>query len=236
MSTADQKSILIQSSTSNPPQLTVTEKVSGISVDAILPLIYVLLLCIVTLWILIKLHKKLIILIEFLVSVPIYKRGIIVAIGVVSTITTPLAPKNIYYLPFILGYVVTFAFNEFASKKDIEKAKDPLEKDISEKEKLIESFRKVIEDKKNAFHSIIYSKISNCHRVRGKNDSEQLKNILKNIENLQDIILAEKTFMETPDEALRRLDNSTSGNPDLASQTMVNVNANDEAGRESKRG
>ncbi|EMW50442.1 hypothetical protein EC2864350_1242 [Escherichia coli 2864350] len=46
---------------------------------------------------------------------------------------------------------------------------------------------------------------------------------------LQDIIFAEKTFTETPDEAIRRYENSVSGDVDMAAQTMFGDSRSEQA-------
>lgn len=168
-----------------------------------------------------KLHNRMIKALEFIVSVAWYKRLTVFFIGVLSTYISTQVPQPLFSIPIIVGYITTFAFNEFSLKKDIEKSKNPLEEEISKKEKEIELFRRIIEEKKNTFNIIVIKRINSCLRVKGKTDSEILKKITQKVEELQDIILAEKTFMETPDEALRRYNNSTSGDSILASQTLV---------------
>ncbi|MBH2662520.1 hypothetical protein I5P64_05705 [Serratia ureilytica] len=194
--------------------------------DAIIFYVILFVAVIIIAWLLIKFHKAIILLLENLVSFPVYKRSVALVIGVISTLVTSILEPKYYYIPILLGYILTFAFNEFSTKKDIEKAKSPLEQKISDLERSITLFRTIIEEKKNNFHSIVLIRLSNCLRVNGKNDGELLQGIKKNIEDLQDIILAEKTFMETPDEAFRRYDNSKSGDTGLASQTMIGTNNN----------
>jgi len=168
-----------------------------------------------------KIHDRAIKTLEFIVSVPLYKRTTVFLIGLLSAYVTSKIASNIYYIPITVGYISTFAFNEFASKKDIEKATKPLNEKIAEKDTSIDKLRIIIEEKKNNFYTLIFSRVSGCLRVKGRDDSELLRKTRQKIEELQDIILAEKTFMETPDEALRRFDNSTSGDTGLTSQTMV---------------
>jgi len=183
--------------------------------------IFIFVSLIVLVLIILSLHNRIAKLIEFIASVPIYKRVAVFFIGATATYFSSNADKKVLYIPIILGYISTFAFNEYCSKKDIEKAISPLQDEIEEKEKCIDAFRRVIEEKKNIFRNIVVVRINNCLRVRGKTDTELLQKIRKNIEELQDIIVAEKTFFETPDEALRRVNNLISGDSGLALQTMV---------------
>ena len=193
--------------------------VSGVFISIVLFLIAITLLCFISI-----IHERALKILGFIVSVPLYKRATVFFIGLATTLATFYSPSNFYYIPITIGYISTFAFNEFASKKDIEKATAPLNEIILEKERSIEKLRIIIEEKKNSFYELVFPRIRDCLRVKGRNDSELLKKTKQKIEDLQDIILAQKIFMESPDEALRRFDNSTSDDSGLTSQIMVYSN------------
>jgi len=199
----------------SPVNAPLVETTSSIFVVLGIFFIVVLVLCALQ-----KIHGTITKLLEFIVSVPWYKRTVLIVIGFISTYVTTKVSATYFSLPIILGYVTTFAFNEFSSKKDIEKAKSPLENKIKDKEKIIISFRRIIEDKKNTFQEIIINRINICVRITGKNDTDTLRKLKQKIGELQDIIFAEKTFIETPDEAIRRYENSVSGDIGMAAQTL----------------
>ncbi|HCN6363601.1 TPA: hypothetical protein N6028_003802, partial [Escherichia coli] len=121
----------------------VTEVASSFAAILIIVVIVVLILCLLQ-----KMHVAITRFFEFIISVPWYKRTVLIVIGAISTYLTTKVPTSYSFLPIIIGYITTFAFNEFASKKDIEKAKAPLEEDIIGKEKTIVLFRRIIEEKK----------------------------------------------------------------------------------------
>ncbi|EPU9771276.1 hypothetical protein ACV0ZW_001998 [Escherichia coli] len=104
-----------------------------------------------------------------------------------------------------------------------------MKRDIIGKEKTIVLFRRIIEEKKNIFQEIIINRINACVRITGKNDSDTLRKLKIKICELQDIIFAEKTFTETPDEAIRRYENSVSGDVDMAAQTMFGDSRSEQA-------
>ena len=202
----------------------VTEVASSFAAILIIVVIVVLILCLLQ-----KMHVAITRFFEFIISVPWYKRTVLIVIGAISTYLTTKVPTSYSFLPIIIGYITTFAFNEFASKKDIEKAKATLEEDIIGKEKTIVLFRRIIEEKKNIFQEIIINRINACVRITGKNDSDTLRKLKIKICELQDIIFAEKTFTETPDEAIRRYENSVSGDVDMAAQTMFGDSRSEQA-------
>jgi len=220
--TSEQKNSAILRSIDQSPKVAIAEKnISHITVADDYIILISIIAVVIAIALIIFMHNKIVKLLNFIVSIPLYKRITVFLIGGSSTIFTSRVEPAYYFIPLVLGYIITFAFNEFSLKKDLEKATEPLKKEIKDKEKSIEAFRKIIEEKKNTFQSLILTKIHICLRVKGRDDSDSLRKTQKKIGDLYDIILAEKTFMETPDEALRRFDNSTSGNPDLASQTMI---------------
>lgn len=204
--------------------LSATEVGSSVAAILIIVVIVVLILCLLQ-----KMHVAITRFFEFIISVPWYKRTVLILIGAISTYLTTKVPTSFSSFPIIIGYITTFAFNEFASKKDIEKAKAPLEEDIIGKEKTIALFRRIVEEKKNTFQDIIINRINACVRITGKNDSDTLRKLKIKICELQDIIFAEKTFTETPDEALRRYENSVSGDVDMAAQTMFGDSRSEQA-------
>jgi len=210
--------------TENNTNSSVVEAVSSMAAILIIVVVLILILCLLQ-----RMHGAITRFFEFIISVPWYKRTVLIAIGIISTYLTTKVPTSYSSAPIIIGYVTTFAFNEFASKKDIEKAKAPLEKKILGNERTIALFRRIIEEKKNIFQEIIISRINACVRITGKSDSDTLRKLKTKICDLQDIILAEKTFTETPDEAIRRFENSVSGDVDMAAQTMFGDSRNEQA-------
>lgn len=184
-------------------------------------LILITILLVIIILGILKFHDRVTKFLEFIISVPLYKRLTVLIIGVATTFLSGAVEQKYFYVPFITGYIITFAFNEFSLKCDIDKATSPLKLEIERKNAEINTFRQVIEEKKNKFYTVIVDKLTHCLRTRGRSDSEDLQRIRKSIEALQDIISAERTFFETPDEALRRFNNSTSGDGELILHTIV---------------
>lgn len=167
------------------------------------------------------LHKYIVKVIDFIISIPFYRRALPIAIAGLSTLATAGLSKSSSILISIICYVLTFAYNEYIVKKEVQSTKEPLEKELSNRDELIAKYRTLLEEKKNKFQRLIIRKLDQCHRIGGDSDEEILHKIKKELGDLQDAVLAEETFLETPDEALRRIENSTSGNEDLAMKTML---------------
>lgn len=94
------------------------------------------------------LHKYIVKVIDFIISIPFYRRALPIAIAGLSTLATAGLSKSSSILISIICYVLTFAYNEYIVKKEVQSTKEPLEKELSNRDELIAKYRTLLKKRR----------------------------------------------------------------------------------------